>query len=43
LVGLAGVVEHAVRVDRDVAGVPSVGEPDSSDDREGNEGTEEDL
>jgi hypothetical protein len=43
LVALASVVVNAVRIDRDVASVPGVGEPDSSNDGEGNERAEEEL
>ena len=39
----ASVVEHTVGVDREMASVPSIGEPDRSNDGEGEESTKEDL
>ena len=43
VVVLTSVVKHEVRVDRDMAGVPGVGEPNSSNDGEGEESTKEGL
>jgi len=40
---LTSVVEHEVRVDREVTSVPGVGEPDSSNDGEGEESAKEGL
>ena len=42
-VAFPSVVKHAVRVDRDVASVPGVSEPDSSNDGESEESAKEDL
>ena len=42
-VWFAGIVEHAVRVDGEVASVPGVGKPDSSDDGRSEESAKEDL
>ena len=42
-VGVASVIKYMVRVNREVAGVPGVCEPDSSNDGEGEESAKENL